>query len=250
MSATPAALAEQLRALGVEPGGLVMVHASLRAIGPVHGRADGVVDALLEAVGPSGTLLMVLGADADEPFDATTTEVDVEDMGVLAEVFRRRAGPQVSDHPAARMAAIGKLAGPLLADSPLHHYYGPGSPLQRFVGHGGTVLRLGADIDSVTLTHWAEYQASVPNKRAVRRRYVRADTGELFIDSLDDSDGIAVWPHGDYFAQIMRDYLGAGHAAVGPVGACTAELLDGPHFVAFAIAWMNEHLGPPDAGES
>jgi aminoglycoside N3'-acetyltransferase len=39
-----------------------MVHASLRAIGPIRGGADGLIDALEAAVGSEGTLLMTLGA--------------------------------------------------------------------------------------------------------------------------------------------------------------------------------------------
>ena len=48
-------LVADLRRLGVVEGDLLMVHASLRAIGPVLGGADGVIDALEVAVGPSGT---------------------------------------------------------------------------------------------------------------------------------------------------------------------------------------------------
>ena len=62
---TPGQLCDDLRRLGIEPGDVVMVHASLRAIGPVDGGAAGVVAALDEAVGPSGTLLMTLGARDD-----------------------------------------------------------------------------------------------------------------------------------------------------------------------------------------
>jgi hypothetical protein len=79
----------------------------------------------------------------------------------------------------------------------------------------------------------------------VKLRYVRADTGELWIESLDDTHGIAVWEHGDYFPQIFLDYRASGAARVGPVGRCTAELLDGPGFVAFAVDWMNRHLAAP-----
>ena len=55
-------LAADLRRLGVRPGDLIMIHASLRAVGPVEGGADGVLDALEAAVGPQGTILMTLGA--------------------------------------------------------------------------------------------------------------------------------------------------------------------------------------------
>jgi aminoglycoside N3'-acetyltransferase len=108
---------------------------------------------------------------------------------------------------------------------------------------GGRVLRLGANPDTVTLAHYAEYLADVPNKIRVRRRYVRADTGELWIESLDDNEGIAVWPHGDYFPQIFLDYRRSGQVHIGPVGACTAELMDARAFVAFAVDWMERELG-------
>jgi hypothetical protein len=85
--------------------------------------------------------------------------------------------------------------------------------------------------------------ADVPNKVRVRRRYVRADTGEVWIESLDDTDGIATWPHGDYFPQIFLDYRASGAVRGGPVGRCAAELFDAQPFVAFAVAWMNRHLG-------
>lgn len=235
-------LTAQLAALGVAPGDVVMTHASLRKLGPVEGGAVGVIEAQRAAVGPDGTLLMVLSADEDEPFDAHTSPVDVEDMGWLAETFRTYPGVDVNDHPADRFAAVGPRAGWLLNPTPLHDYHGPGSVLERLVAAGGKVLRLGSNPDTVTLTHYAEYLADVPDKIRVRRRYVRADTGELWIESLDDTDGIAVWPHGDYFPKIFLDYRASGRAGIGPVGRCVAELLDAQDFVRFAVAWMEEHL--------
>ena len=51
-----------LTQLGVRPGQALTMHASLRAIGPVEGGAQSVVKALDATVGPSGGVLMVLGA--------------------------------------------------------------------------------------------------------------------------------------------------------------------------------------------
>lgn len=227
-----------------------MIHASLRKLGPVVGRAAGVIEAVRETVGTSGTLLMVLSAVEDRPFDALSSPVDVQDMGVLAEVFRVFPGVQVNDHAADRFAALGPDAAFLLEPSPLHDYHGPGSVLERFTRRGGKVLRLGANPDTITLTHYAEYLADVPNKRVVRRRYVRADIGEQWIASLDDSDGIAVWSGGDYFLHVFLDYRASGAVRIGPVGQCSAELLDARDFVDFAVRWMNEHLGEGAAGRS
>ncbi|WP_119672502.1 aminoglycoside N(3)-acetyltransferase [Deinococcus sp. RM] len=238
---TRAALSRELRALGLTAASTLMVHASLRRVGPVVGGAEAVLDALFDVLEPSGTLLMLLCADGDHPFDPLTTPADPE-VGVLAEVFRQRPGTQVNDHAAARFGALGPQAAWLLGPAPLHDYYGPGSVLERFVQAEGQVLRLGANTDTVTLTHWAEYRAQVPNKRRVRRRYGRADSGEQWIDSLDDSDGIAVWPQGDYFPQVLREYLAAGHARVGRVGHCTAELFPAGAFADFAVTWMEDHL--------
>lgn len=235
-------LVEQLRALGLRGGDVVMAHASMRRVGPIERGAAGLVEALLAILGTEGTLMMALGADEDEPFDALRTPVDVEDMGILAEVFRTYPGVLVSDHPAGRLGAIGKHAPSLLEPTPLHDYHGPGSPLERFSFISGRVLRLGADTDTMTLTHYAEYLAEVPSKVRVRRRYCRADTGEVWIESLDDNDGIAEWPHGDYFEQIYLDYRSSGPVKTGMVGHCEAELLDARHFVSFAIKWMEREL--------
>jgi aminoglycoside N3'-acetyltransferase len=256
-------LADDLRRLGVTAGDRLMVHASLRAIGPVDGGADGVIDALKVAVGPDGTLLMTLGARDDwawvnerperdrpqllhdaEPFDHLVTPAD-PDVGVLAEVFRNRPDTIVSDHPEGRFGACGALAHALVGNVPWDDYYGPDSPLQRFVEAGGRVLRLGADLDTMTVLHYAEYLAPIASKRRVRRHRVVTGTDgpELrVIECLDDSDGIVEHPGEDYFAVILRQYLTTGRPAMGVVGRATSELIDADDVVEFAVKWMAENL--------
>ncbi len=234
-------LAAQLEALGVGRGSVAMLHVGMRSVG---GRAEALLDALQAVVGPEGTLVMVLGADPDEPFDRLRTPVDVEDMGVFAEAFRRRCGEHVSDHAAARAGALGPAAEHLLRSPPLHDYYGPGSLLQRFTAlPKAGVLRLGASPDTVTLTHHAEYLARLPHKRSTVYDVVRADIGAQSIRCLDDTHGIADWAGGDYFPQITADFVAAGHARVGPVGGCRAEWLPAEAFVDFAVAWLERELG-------
>ncbi len=256
-------LVNDLRALGVQPGDALMVHASLKAIGKVAGGADGVLEALERAVGPDGTLLMILGAEiahdyvnrlpeserpallADAPpFDAATAPV-LPEVGTLAEIFRRRPGTLVTDNPSGRFAARGRRAQELLRDAPWHDYYGPGSPLDRFCRIGGRVLRLGASLDTTTVLHFAEYLADVPSKRRVRRHYrvKGADGPETrAIACLDDEHGIVDWPGEDYFATILRDYLATGRAAQGCVGQAKAELIDAADLVRFGTGWMTRHF--------
>jgi len=240
-----------------------MVHASLRAVGPVQGGADGVIEALEGAVGARGTLLMTLGARDDwawvnerperdradllrdaEPFDALATPAD-PDVGVLAEVFRTRPRTMVSDHPDGRFGASGPLAADLLRNVPWDDYYGAGSPLHRLLEGGGRVLRLGADLDTLTLLHYAEYLAPIPSKRRVRRHRAVAgpDGAEVrVVECLDDSNGIVDRPGEDYFAVILREYLATGRASVGMVGRATSEIIEAADAVQFAVAWMSEHL--------
>jgi len=256
-------LTDDLRRLGVAAGDVVMVHASLRAVGPTVGGADGVVDALEAAVGPGGTLVMNLGARDDwdwvnerpeadrpdllreaEPFDCLVTPAD-PDNGVLAEVFRTRPRTRVSDHPDGRFGASGPLAATLLDGVPWDDYYGPGSPLDRLVQAHGRVLRLGADIDTLTMLHFAEYLAPVPSKRRVRRHHLVAGRNGpevRVVECLDDTDGIVDHPGEDYFGVILGRYLATGRAAVGPVGGATSELIEAADVVGFGVAWMAENL--------
>ena len=273
---TPASLVDDLRRLGIADGDVVMVHASLRAIGPVEDGAAGVIAALDEAVGPTGTLMMILGARDDwdwvnqrpeadrpglladaEPFDPLTTPA-LPDVGVLAEEMRRHPGTLVNDNPEGRFAARGGRAPELLTDSPWHDYYGPGSPLARLVELGGKVLRMGADPDTTTLLHHAEYLAEIPDKLRVRRyRRVLGPDGPhiTHVDALDDEDGIvpdADQPEEDYFAVILGEYLATGRAAMGRVGGADSHVLDGRDMLRFGTTWIEANLPwrPDDASEA
>lgn len=137
------------------------------------------------------------------------------------------------------------MAADLVADVPWNDYYGPGSPLERFVRAGGRVLRLGADLDTLTVLHYAEYLADVPNKRRVRRhRKVLTPKGPAIrvVECLDDSEGIAAYPDEDYFVAILRAYLATGRAARGTVGDAPSELIDATDVVDFGATWMAGHL--------
>ena len=224
-----------------------MVHASMRRIGEVEGRAAGVVRALDSAVGADGTLLMNLGAreDVNVPFDYLQTPAD-PDNGVLAEVFRQTPGTRVNNHPDARFGARGKLAQQLLQDDlPWNDYYGPGSVLERFVQVHGKVLRLGADPPTVTLMHYAEYLAAVADKRRVRREHLMLGPNGAevrTVECLDDSDGIVHYPGEDYFGVILREFLATGAASQGLVGGASSELIDAQALVDFSAAWMSQNL--------
>jgi aminoglycoside N3'-acetyltransferase len=266
---TKEALRAALAALGVSGGDLVMVHASLRKVGLGRadfgpGGAEALLDALDTAVGPDGTLMMVLGTDypmdwayrhppearaallaGSPPFDHRNAPV-LPEVGWLAEAFRRRSGTIVSDNPSGRFGARGAGAEALMAGQPWHDYYGPGSPLEKLCAGGGKILRLGADPETVTALHLAEYLADLPDKKRVRWDYVIAGPDgaprHVWIDCLDDSDGIADCEGEDYFARILKAYLRLGRHREGLVGRARGELIDAADIVAFGARWMEQHL--------
>jgi aminoglycoside N3'-acetyltransferase len=265
-------LRADLERLGVCAGDLLMVHASLRKLGLGRGDsgADGasrLLDALDAAVGPTGTLLMVLGTDYDmdwvnrHPPEARTALLAgspvfdhvnaavMPDVGQLAEVFRQRPGTLLSGNPSGRFGARGEGAAELVANQPWDDYYGPGSPLDKLCCAGGKVLRLGADPETVTVLHYAEYLADMPAKRRARWDYVLAGPdgapAHVWIDCLDDAHGIVDWRGEDYFALILRDWLALGRHREGPVGRAVGELFDAAELVAFGTRWMEKNLVPP-----
>lgn len=255
----------QLLELGVRAGDVLMLHASLRKLGLARSQgvergAEQLFDALEASVGDTGTLLMVLGTEypldsvnlrpveqraallaGTEPFDFVNAPV-LPEVGWVAEAFRRRAGTQVSSNPSGRFGARGARAEELLRDQPWNDYYGPGSPLEKLCRAGGRILRLGADPETVTALHYAEYLAKLPHKRRTRWDYVLAGHGHVFIECLDDLNGIVDWDGDDYFAVITRAYLALGRHREGQVGQARAELIDAADLVDFGARWMEQHL--------
>jgi len=156
-----AELTAQLLALGVEPGGVLLVHASFRALRPVEGGPAGVLEALRAALGPGGTLVLPSWTGDDEALFEPATTAASEDLGVLADTFWRLPGVARSGHPFA-FAAAGPRARSIV-DTPLPlPPHAPESPVGRVHAADGQVLLLGVGHDADTTLHLAELLAGVP----------------------------------------------------------------------------------------
>ncbi len=153
-------VADQLRALGVQAGGVLLVHTSFRAVRPVYGGPAGLIEALRGALGPAGTLVMPAWTGDDDSFDPATTPA-AEDLGVVADTFWRMPGVARSTHPFA-FAAAGPRAEEITGDPlPLPPHV-PASPVGRVHDADGQVLLLGVNHDADTTLHLAELMAEVP----------------------------------------------------------------------------------------
>ena len=266
---TRSRLVHDLKALGVGPGQVVMLHASVKAVGWVVGGPDVILHALREVLGPDGTLMMYVGWE-DNPYDLGSwpeakRRVYLDECpafdpansrahlkwSILTEYLRTMPGACRSGNPEKSMAAVGAKAGWLTADHPLDYGFGVGSPLDKLCLSGGQVLLLGTPFDSVTLLHHAECLADVPDKRVVRYRMPMLVGGErLWVDveEFDTCDGIREWGGGDYFVAIVREYLAAGLGRMGLVGAARSFLFDAQELVRFGVEWMEREFGATNEG--
>ena len=162
-------LTRGLRQLGIARGMDVLVHSSLSSIGWVEGGADTVVDALLTAVSPAGTILMpaLNGSPEDSPqkpprLDVRSTPCPMW-IGVIPEAFRWRPGVRRSLHPTHSVTALGARAD--FTTQGHEHCLTPcgeGSPYVRLMDSGGYILLLGCNQQSNTSLHALEELAEVP----------------------------------------------------------------------------------------
>jgi aminoglycoside N3'-acetyltransferase len=152
-------LIAQLLDLGVEPGGVLVVHTAFSKVGPLPGGPLALIAALVNALGPDGTLVMPSMSDDDEqPFDVQHTPC--RSMGVVAETFRQQPGVLRSDNPHA-FAARGPHASAITAPHPLDVPHGLDSPAGRVSQLDGQVLLLGVGHDANTTVHVAETMMGV-----------------------------------------------------------------------------------------
>jgi len=156
-------LVAQLLELGVQPGGVLLVHTAFSKVGPVEGGPVGLISALHSALGPGGTLVMPsMSYDDDHVYDKTKSHC--AEMGVTADTFWRLPGVLRSDNNHA-FAAVGPLAEKILAPHPIDIPHGLDSPVGRVHELDAQVLLLGVDQTSNTTIHLCENMAGVRYRR-------------------------------------------------------------------------------------
>ena len=262
---TRSLIAGQLRSLGVRRGDILEVHAGLRSVGPVVGGADAVVLALLDAVGPEGTIVAVVSTDDDPyhltdwpaerqrayweewpPFDPARSSAR-RDHGVLAERIRTWPGAVRSNHPESGVAAVGERASWITEPHPADFAFGAGTPYDRIKLAGGKVLMLGAPLDTITMLHHAETMADLPNKQLVTYEVAVLVDGQRVWQSFHDieSGGRGAFPYEDVvpdgvdaFEVIASDALAAGVGRRGRAGLADTYLFPAQELVDFAVSWL------------
>lgn len=260
--------------LGVRRGSAVMLHASMSSIGWVIGGAPTIIDAVLDAVGPDGTVVALTGWEDRPPyhqhtwdpasreaymrecpaFDPRRSRAEVE-HGRVAEAVRTWPGACHSRHPVCAFAAIGGRAAWIVDSQSLDEGYGTDSPLDRLVHLDGAVLLLGAPLDTLTLLHHAEYLTTAEPKRWNEYGMPVTVDGQRCwrtIRELDSSTGALPYERlgleQDPFAVIAGEALANGLGRRGTVGVAESHLFPAADLLHFAVDWLDrafagDHIG-------
>ena len=139
--------------------GVLVVHSAFRNLGHQGYRLESLIEALIDGVGPHGTLVMPAMSwrtvtPAHPLFDELATESHV---GVIAETFRRSYATRRSIHPTHSASGIGPAVDTLLArhhadDTPVS----ANSPYGLMRDYDAWVLCLGVNFERITAIHHAE----------------------------------------------------------------------------------------------
>lgn len=255
-------LAADLSALGLAAGDVVMLHASVRAVGEVAGGPDQIHLAIKDVLGSEGTLMMYASCPryvddvgrgnltATEEaevlqklpaFDASTAR-SARDNGTLVEMLRTYPGSRVNDHPA-RFVVWGRQGQYLLSRQPWDYALGRDSALERFVEIDGRILLLGCDHDSTTFLHYAEHIADIPDKRVARFKVPVLENGKRVWRDMEEfntaGDGVhANWPD-RFFARIVDAHLAETGNGGGLVGDAASHIVSARALLNAALPMMH-----------
>ena len=154
---TRAEIVAGLKALGVETGDVVMVHSSAAAFGKVAGGGNGVIDAILEAVGPEGTTVIpTFTGVAIEKIDRPVLKM-VPYTGLIPAMCRKRPEFVKSTHPLYSVAAAGPMAEEIAELCDRYIFASAkGKFLWLMAERGGRVLLLGCTHKANSTIHLIE----------------------------------------------------------------------------------------------
>ncbi|MBN2742908.1 MAG: AAC(3) family N-acetyltransferase [Marinilabiliaceae bacterium] len=220
-----AQLIEQIRAMSIGRGDLLHVKVSSRSLGPVQGGIDALLDALIEVVGPEGTLVV----DAfTYCFKLPMTSHDKEFIsdknsdtytGYFNQKFIQHPLSVRSRHPVHRFAAIGALAHLLMdghtAQSPAYDV------LEQMAIRGGKNLNIGKNIIGVATTHVAIEETSLVKRNPPKGVYYRDEDGAVQLFRVNWNGGCIKGA-----IKFVEEYEKKGFVKRGIIGHADAMLTD------------------------
>lgn len=252
-------LLDGLRAGGVRAGDTLMVHAAISSVGWTTGGGVALVQALQDAVGRTGTLVVPafttyltdpatwvqrpVPADWWPTVRASMVAFDPDlhpaqpRLGRLPELVRSLPGARRSAHPLYSFVAAGPDAEEIVARHDLAFGMGAHSPLAALCRSGAKVLLIGVGWDKCTLLHLSEHLTPYPGRRSHRMDIPRAG-----------ASGSTYWEPSRQLVMYEGDYEAVGAEAArcglvvrGRVGAARTLLAPAADLVDLGCTWLARH---------
>lgn len=224
---TKRSLIKDLKRLEIDRKGTLLIHSSLKSIGPVVGSAGTVLNAFSEYMKDG---LLVFPTHTWSYINANNPNYFVETspscVGLLPELFRKRPNVVRSLHPTHSVAALGKDAkefveGDELFDTPCAR----GSTWGKLLDRKATIMLLGVDLRRNTFIHGIEEWMDIPGRLS--------DEHEQLYTILPDGTKISVpsrrhcgesWSL--YFGKIEEMFLIHGAMYYGQFGDSPVRICD------------------------
>ena len=178
----------QLSEMNAPQGGVVLVHTSMRAVGPVEGGAEGLLDALIEYFTAEDGLLCIPTHTWKARPNPENIRLDLKAnetcIGILPTIAAGDPRGCRTAHPTHSMAVFGRKERVVEYTEGEDCRTTPASPLGcygKLYTLGGKILLIGVGHNSDTYLHSVEEMLDVPNRLSVEPRelFVRYRTGEI-----------------------------------------------------------------------
>ncbi|MFF3981160.1 aminoglycoside N(3)-acetyltransferase [Streptomyces sp. NPDC001828] len=252
-----ARLRDEFRAIGLREGATVIVHASLSAFGRIDGGAHAVVNALLDCLTPTGTLVVpTFTPEISDPHPRSFDPNDLKvaeareqvplfhehtptSMGAIPSAVLSRPERLRGAHPQTSVAAIGPHAHAITHHQPLAYALGDRSPFDTLHDLDADILLLGVGHNRNSFLHYAE--SHVPHHRRKLRRFpYRLDGRRLWLEAPDVGDD-----NGTHFPRIGEEFTAMGGVHMRTIGHASCQLMNSRALAQFATGRLTELLPAP-----
>lgn len=223
-------LKKQLQAMGLKSTDTVFIHSSMKSVGNVESRADGVIDAWMEYFA-EGLLLLPTHTwkQMSEEYNVFDPKTEPACVGILPNIFRMREGVVRSLHPTHSIAAYGKdaaayIAGEENATTPCP----PGGVMERLRERKAKILLVGVTHIRNTFIHAVEEVFDVPERFTSKPVQFQIKMPDNTLKSVDLYRHYN--PHtahiSESYDKMLEGYFETGVASKGKLGEADCIICD------------------------
>ena len=241
---TKSNILDALASMQIDPQGTLLIHSSMKAIGPVENGADTVLDACIEYM-RDGLLVFPTHTWSEHNLVDNVYHPLTEPscVGILTNLFLKRNGVVRSLHPTHSVAAIGKdavafVAGEELCDTPCprHGCWG------KLYDRKAQILFLGCSLKRNTFIHGVEEWNKIPQRIAEHPRPIKIvmPDGSLFDRPFYGHN----CPVGDVsfnYDKLLPAFLATGIARKGQVGDAECYVCDAVGMADLTSAFLKKN---------